>query len=316
VSFLIGLVVALAVTPVAMAVARRVGLMDEPGPLKIHEQAVPYLGGVGVIAAIVVGMAPRDADLIVPLTTPLALALALGVLDDALGLSPIARLLEQVLVGLSIAQVVDTRVPDPLDYLVVTLVVVVVMNGTNFIDGLDGLAGGIGLVATLGFVVALAGSSENMALAAAGGLLGFLVYNWPPARVYLGDGGSYLLGALLAMLLALSWRPASAWTTSIGALLFVLFPVAEVVFAFVRRARARSSPLSGDRRHSYDLLVRSGQSKTKAVVVCIGVQASLTVAGFIAAEMSRPVAIMIAAGAALVVLVVGGTAGMLTPDPR
>jgi UDP-GlcNAc:undecaprenyl-phosphate/decaprenyl-phosphate GlcNAc-1-phosphate transferase len=315
VPLLIGLVVSLAVTPLAMAVARRVGLLDHPGPLKIHADPVPYLGGVGILAAAAAGLASDRPDLIIPLLLAPSLALALGVLDDAFNLSPMGRLGEQVLCGLFVALIVDTRVPEPWDYLLVTAAVVVIMNGMNFLDGLDGLAGGVALVSSLGFAIALGGVGESLAYAVAGGLLGFLVFNRPPARVYLGDGGSYLLGVLLAVLLTLAWRSGEGWTTSISSVLLVLLPVAEVTFAILRRARARTSPLHGDRRHSYDLLVRSGRTPTEAVLICVGIQATLAGVGAAAAEMPRGAALAVTIVTAAVVAVAGIRAGMLTPDP-
>jgi UDP-GlcNAc:undecaprenyl-phosphate GlcNAc-1-phosphate transferase len=298
-----------------MVVARRVGLFDRPGPLKIHAHPVPYLGGVGILAAAAAGLALDRPDLLLPLLVAPSLALALGVLDDAFNLSPVGRLGEQILCGLFVALIIDTRIPDPWDYLVLTAVVVVCMNGMNFIDGLDGLAGGVALVSTIGFVIALGGVGEALALGVAGGLVGFLVFNRPPARVYLGDGGSYLLGVLLAVLLALSWRAGEGWTTSVSSLLLVLLPVGEVVFAVLRRARAHTSPLHGDRRHSYDLLVRSGRTPVEAVLICVGIQAVLAAVGAAAAEMPRGPAIATTVVAGLAVAAAGIKAGMLTPDP-
>jgi UDP-GlcNAc:undecaprenyl-phosphate/decaprenyl-phosphate GlcNAc-1-phosphate transferase len=314
VTLLIGLAVSLVVTPLAMAVARRVDLLDHPGPLKVHQQPVPYLGGVGVLAATAAGLAPDRSDLLIPLLLAPTLALVLGVLDDAFNLSPLGRLGEQVLTGLFVALIVDTRISEPADFVVVTVAVVVVMNGVNFLDGLDGLAGGVALVSAAGFVIVLGGVAETLALAFAGGLLGFLVFNRPPARVYLGDGGSYLLGSLLALLLALSWRSGEARSTSIGALLLVLLPVAEVVFAFLRRARAHQSPLHGDRRHSYDLLIRAGRTPVQTVLICVAVQAVLAGIGAAAAEMPLGPAIAVTGAAALAVVIGGMAGGMLTPE--
>ena len=81
------------------------------------------------------------------------------------------------------------------------------INGVNLIDGLDMLAGGVAAVAAGGFAVILHGSGRQLAIALAASLLGFLVYNRPPARVYLGDGGAYLLGTGLTVLVAESWAP-------------------------------------------------------------------------------------------------------------
>lgn len=212
------------------------------------------------------------------------------------------------------ALIVDTRLSEPSDYVLIAVAVIVVMNGMNFLDGLDGLAAGVALASAIGFIVVLGGVAETLALAFAGGLLGFLVFNRPPAKVYLGDGGSYLLGSLLALLLALGWRSTQSVTTSISTLLLVLLPVAEVAFAFVRRARARQSPLLGDRRHSYDLLMRSGRTPVQTVLICVGVQLLLAAIGAGAAEMPRGPCIAVTAAATVAVVIAGAAAGMLTPE--
>ncbi len=312
--FVVGLAVSLVLTPLAMLVARKVDLLDHPGHLKIHAHPVPYLGGVGILGATAAGLALDRSDLVVPLLLAPALALALGVLDDAVNLSPVGRLSEQILVGLFVALIVDTRIAEPWDYLLVTAAVVVIMNGMNFLDGLDGLAGGVALVSTIGFVIALGGVGEALALAVAGGLVGFLVFNRPPAKVYLGDGGSYLLGVLLSLLLTLAWRSGEGWSTSISSVLLVLLPVAEVTFAILRRARAHQSPLHGDRRHSYDLLVRAGRTPVQAVLICVGIQAALAAVGAAAAEMPRTAALVVTVVAAMAVAAGGVKAGMLTPE--
>lgn len=105
------------------------------------------------------------------------------------------------------------------------------------------------------------------------------------------------------------------WSTSISSVLLVLLPVAEVVFAVLRRARARSSPLHGDRRHSYDLLVRAGRTPVHAVLICVGIQAVLAAVGAAAAEMPRGASLGVTVLTGVVVAAGGIRAGMLTPDP-
>ncbi len=230
--------VALAATPLAAVTARRLGVVDHPGELKPQASAVPYLGGAAVFVAAVVGGAVGRPLLLLPL----GLALALGVADDAVQIAPWARLGGQVAIGATAAAVVPTRLPGPVGPVLVVAVAVLLMNGVNMIDGLDALAGGVTAVAAGSFAWMLRGDGRELALALAGALLGFLAYNRPPARIYLGDGGAYLLGTALAVLLASAWAPGQRAPVGVAGLIVVAVPAAEVLFAVVRRVAQSAVP--------------------------------------------------------------------------
>ncbi len=140
---------------------------------------------------------------------------------------------------------------------------VVLINGFNLLDGLDMLAAGVGAAAAVGFAVLIPGPARLMAASLTGALVAFVWYNRPPARIYLGDGGSYLIGASMTVLLAYAWGVGVARATGVIALALLAVPVAEVACAIVRRRRGGRSLLSGDRAHPYDLLVASGWSRRR-----------------------------------------------------
>ncbi len=290
-----------ALTPVSMAVAARLGVVDRPGALKPQASAVPYLGGLALFPALVLGAAFAHPVVI----APLGAALALGTLDDAIDLSPLVRLGGQIAIGAGVAACVSTRLPGVIGPVAVGAVTVVLMNGVNFIDGLDGLASGVGLAAAVAFALVLHGGERDVALALAGALVGFLIYNRPPARIYLGDGGAYLVGTAAAVLLAWTWSRGVHASTSVASLLIVAVPSAEVAFAVVRRSRARHAISSGDRRHPYDLLVARGWSKTTSALVYVGAQAVLaaTAVGVVATHaLAASVTAVIVAACALTAL--------------
>jgi UDP-GlcNAc:undecaprenyl-phosphate GlcNAc-1-phosphate transferase len=307
------LAVALVATPAAAAVARRTGLLDRPGPLKVQTRPVPYLGGAAVLAAATTGLAgSRPAWLV-----PLALALALGTLDDARGLPPPARLAGEVVVGVLAGVLVANGVAQPWAVLGTTVAVVALINAVNLIDGLDALAAGVCLVSAIGFAVALDGDDRTVALAFAGALAGFLVYNRPPARVYLGDGGSYLLGTALAALVVSAWRPGREIALSAGVLLLVAFPVAEVVFAVVRRTRARAPLFTGDRAHVYDQLAHRGWSAGVTSLVCAGLQAALVGLGLLAVNLESSGSVVVVVVTAIALVAAAAAGGFLSsPSPR
>ena len=274
---IVAVALALVATPAAAALARRVGLLDRPGPLKVQTRPVPYLGGLAVLVAAAPGVAiARPAWLV-----PLALALVLGTVDDARTLPPRLRLAGEVVVGLVAGALVPTGMAQPWAALATAIVVVVLINAVNLIDGLDALAAGVSLASAIGFAIALDGDDRTVALALAGALAGFLVYNRPPCDL---PRRRRLLSAghRGAALLVSVWRPERDLELSLGAVLFVAFPVAEVAFAVLRRARARVPLFAGDRGHLYDQMRQRGLPTGATSLVCVGLQAALVVVGLLA----------------------------------
>jgi UDP-GlcNAc:undecaprenyl-phosphate GlcNAc-1-phosphate transferase len=304
-ALIVAFVVAVAATPLAARLATRVGLVDHPGPLKVHARAVPYLGGLAVFVAIAGPVAVTRPSLLVPL----ALAGALGVADDATDLAPPLRLGAEVGIGIAAAWVATPHSAGSVA-LGIALVLVLV-NAVNMLDGLDGLATAVVGIGAAGFFVVLSGSSATLALALVGALAGFLVWNAPPARVYLGDSGSYLLGTALAVLFLAATRHDAAVVSS--ACLFVGVPVADAAVAIVRRLRAGTPLLRGDRGHVYDQLVDRGWSARRSAGTCAAAQAVLTVIGIVISVRADAVAVVVAAA---VVIAVGAAAFVAFTSPR
>lgn len=308
----VALAVALVATPLAMALARRTGLVDRPGALKVQRAPVPYLGGLAVAAALVAGFGRHWWPAL-----PLGGALALGVADDALDLSPWLRLAGEVAVGAGVAAAVPTRLPAGLGPVLVAAATVALMNAVNLLDGLDALAGSVAALAALGAAVVLGGDGRRLAVTLGFGLVGFLAFNRPPARVYLGDGGAYLLGAALAVCVARGFGPGAPWARGLGLLVLVAVPGGEVAGAVVRRARARTSLLAGDRGHLYDLLRQRGWP-TGAVAAAYAAAEAVAVGLAVAAAHAPPAgAAVVVAAAAAAVLAMAAAGGALRPaGPR
>jgi UDP-GlcNAc:undecaprenyl-phosphate GlcNAc-1-phosphate transferase len=296
-ALIVAFVVAVLVTPVAARVATRLGIVDEPGPLKVHTKAVPYLGGVAVLVGLVGPVLGMRASLMVPL----ALAGALGLVDDAVGLPPSIRIAAEIGIGVSAAIAVGHHGAGRVALGVIAVLVLV--NAVNLLDGLDGLAAGVTIAAATGFYVVLGGAGATLALALAGAAAGFLVWNAPPARVYLGDSGSYLIGTALAMLFLVAAQYPAAEVS--GACLFLAVPVADTAIAIVRRFRAGRPLFTGDRGHVYDQLVDRGWSAPVAVVACVGAQAVLTGAGIAIAQLAGSTAIVVSVAT---IVIIGATA--------
>ena len=283
-----------------IVVARRTGMMDRPGALKTHRAPVPYLGGVAVFAGVVVGgSAGRPIVLI-----PLAAALAVGIGDDRFGiprncgswpswewapaLPPPSRSIYRV------GSVCHLSWPPPWSSSTASTCSTV---STCWPPAWGWRARSV-------FAVITHGAARLTAASLAGALVGFLWYNRPPARIYLGDGGTYLLGASMTLLLAQAWGVGVAGTTGVVALALLAVPVTEVACAIVRRRRSGGSILDGDRGHPYDRLVAGGWSRTAASTAYIAVEVVVAVAVAVVvvvghASMAMALGIDVAVAAAL-----------------
>jgi len=298
--------------PVCIVVAHRWGVMDRPGPLKTQEAPVPYLGGLAVFVGVVVGAWVGRPVVLVPL----AAALAVGVSDDRFGLPAPLRLVAQLGVGAVIAVIQPVHLSGWIGVPLVMATSVVLINGFNLLDGLDMLSAGVGAAAAVGFAVITHGPARLLAASLTGALIAFLWYNRPPARIYLGDGGSYLLGTSMTVLLTYAWGVGVSSADGVVALALLALPVAEVACALVRRRRGGRSLLSGDRAHPYDLLVRRGWSRTAASGAYVAVEVAVLVVTVVAVvgHASMTVALGIDLVVALAVLGAAALVGGLS-DP-
>jgi len=307
VALIVAVAVAVVLTPIVAAIARRLGVVDRPGPLKVQDRPVAYLGGVAVFAALAGPVVASRAALLVPL----GVAVLLGLADDIADLTPRWRLAGEVAIGGSAVAVLPTT-PSPLGAAAVVVVVLLLLNAVNLLDGLDGLASSVGAVAALGFAVVLDPPDRTVAMALAGALLGFLVWNRPPARIYLGDAGSYLTGTALALLLVLTGSRADPVSPTAGALLFLAVPVADTTVAIVRRQRAGRPLMVGDRGHIYDQLVDRAWPAPQATAACAAAQAVLVGIGVAAGSLTAAAALLVVVA---VVAVVGGVTLWIFTSP-
>jgi UDP-GlcNAc:undecaprenyl-phosphate GlcNAc-1-phosphate transferase len=324
----VSFVAALVLTPLVarLAVARE--WLDHPdADRKRHLVPVPTVGGVAVYAAFLVALAALPwlgegldiGDAPGP-WLPLALAglavMGIGLADDVRHVSPRAKLLVQSAAALFLYgsgfRVRGLSNPfggsfdlGPWALPVTVLWLVGMSNAFNLIDGLDGLAAGLALVSTLGLVAAaaLAGRWETAAVAAAlaGALVGFLPYNFNPARVFLGDCGALPVGFVLAAIAVESSIKASATLAVAVPLLALALPILDVGLAVVRRFVRRRPVFEGDRHHIHHRLVEMGLTPRRAVVTLYGVAAVFTA---LALAMATGPGVVVWASAAIVALVV------------
>lgn len=276
--------------PACMALARRLFLYDFPGPLKIHQRPIPRVGGVAMMAglaaaAIVAGPGVLRAHGLPVLAVVLVWSASL--VDDVRNLAPLTRLAIHFVAGSLFwfggLQVIWTGFRAA-DFLSTCLFVAFVVNSMNLLDGMDGIAAGTAAIASIGFLPLFASSGGSFPTALAAALLGvcgsFLLFNFPPARVFMGDSGSTLLGIVLALLM-LEWMGTPTNSLRLAPVaMFLGLPLADALAAILRRFRARNSPFEGDRAHFYDLLLRRGWSVRRILAWSYGTTALLVIAGW------------------------------------
>ncbi len=270
--FLISFAITAVFVPVFSRLAVRMGIVDRPdGILKTHSRVTPYLGGLGMFLGVIPFLWEDSFSLIL-----VSMAVSIGLLDDAISLSPKLRLLVEFTIASGV--VVRFLSFHNVLYSVLFIVgVVALVNAVNMIDGMDGIAGGSVAVSAVFLAVAAENSlSKGLSLSLIAVCLAFLIYNFPPAKVFMGDAGSYLLGTMLALILASSMRYGFS-TQSLRFLFPVWVYLLDLGASAVRRIRAGKSPFWGDRDHFYDKIYRRVRRKTRTVLISyiiVGVSSS------------------------------------------
>ena len=283
-AFLVALVVAALLTPPVARLARRVGAVDEPRERGLAARSTPLLGGLailaGVLAAALIWL-PLDQQTAGILLGAVTIA-AIGAADDVHELSPGLKFAGQVAAAL-IPVVAGVRVEHvTLPFLgalsfgaglggaLTVLGLVALMNVVNFSDGVDGLAAGVCAISAVAFsVIAFdLGRTSAGVLAAivAGAALGFLIHNFHPASVFMGDCGALLLGYLLGCAAVQGSLKTNALIALVGPLAILAVPFLDTGFVIARRLKYRRAPWSADAHHFHHRMARIGFSQRRTVL--------------------------------------------------
>jgi UDP-GlcNAc:undecaprenyl-phosphate GlcNAc-1-phosphate transferase len=270
------LALGLVFVPLVRALARRVGMVAAPRKDRWHSQPTALLGGVGIFAAFAIGVAvfPEAADDAGPVLLASAFLFVVGLVDDVLHIRPLLKLGLQVIAA---AMVVGAGLHLPwthqpiVDGAITMIWLVGITNAVNLLDNMDGLSAGISAIACvfLSLTFMLNGQAELAVLPAlvCGAALGFLAYNFKPASIFMGDGGSMFLGSLLGGLALLSsyGRSRSVASVVLTPVLIMAIPILDTSFVTITR-RLRGQPVSqGGRDHTSHRLVALGASERRAV---------------------------------------------------
>jgi UDP-GlcNAc:undecaprenyl-phosphate GlcNAc-1-phosphate transferase len=313
VSFIVAATLMLALRPLAF----RVRLIDAPGGRKLHSGDIPITGGLAMFCGIFVGISVLSigSNFAMSLLASSFILVAVGVLDDRFHIAPVARLLSQViaiLVMYSGAELFLADIGDPfgtgiletgrLSLVMTMLVFIAMINAYNFVDGADGLAGLLSVIGLLAVVVVsgLFHPTGAIALIVAAAVVGFLIFNFPttrnrPFRAFMGDGGSTLLGFLLAWLvLSISQGP-ERLISPVHCLWFSAVPIFDFFTCFVRRLRLGKSPFTPGRDHFHHILENSGAGVRQTLSILTGLQLLYAVIGLAGYYLGIPDVVMFTA---------------------
>lgn len=330
------LLLSAALTGLARRVAPRLGLVDKPdGGRKLHKKPTPVMGGAAFATAMLVVIAAsavtrqswllesRTAVLAICLFSSACLFCILGVIDDRFALRPRTKLLGQILASLPFAlmthvidvvRVAGIEVHLGLAAVPFTLVwLVACSNVINLIDGLDGLAGTVGTISllTLAAMFGLQGEAgpATLTLVIAASVVGFLFHNWPPARIFMGDGGSLTIGFLVgALSMEAASKTAAGYTLAVPIVL-ISIPIFDTFMAIVRRKLNGRGIGEGDRGHIHHRLQDHGLSRSQALLAIGGLCLVMAAAALISAHFQSEIPGLFICGSVLLTLVGGRVFG-------
>jgi len=261
-------------TPVVRLLARRFGLLAHPVSDRWHRHPVPLLGGIAIAAAVAAGMVlVARPTRIGPLLLYSGLMFALGLADDLRRWRPIPKLLGQLVITALFLTLVPAPPLTGVPFIDVGLAVVWLVgipNAFNLLDNMDGLAAGVAVIAGvfyLGILLPAGDAPLTAALCAfAGAVGGFLFYNFQPATIFMGDGGSFFIGSFLAGAAVLADGGDRTGSIAAVPILILLIPILDTTFVTLTRRWAGRSPFAGGRDHTSHRLVGLGVSERTAIL--------------------------------------------------
>jgi UDP-GlcNAc:undecaprenyl-phosphate GlcNAc-1-phosphate transferase len=336
--YLGSLALALLTTPVVIRLAHRIGAVDRPGARKVHERPIPRLGGVAIflstlcpLGAVILlqgrssAIFPAPRAQLLTLLGAATVVFAIGLADDLRGLPARLKLLAELLTAAGVC-FLGIRIPEvtlaegwslPLgswSYVLTILWLVGITNAVNLSDGLDGLAAGLGII--VGSAMALCawhGGNATISiflLALVGSLCGFLVFNFHPARIFMGDSGSLFLGFFIAISSVACMMKSPARLVLLALALGI--PICDTLCAILRRLLERRSLFAPDRSHFHHRLLELGLSQRRAVLLIYLLTLLTTGLGLsLLVCTGRLYSLLVCGGAWLLIALVFRTAGVV-----
>lgn len=313
-AMLISVVVAYAATPLSIRIANIFGIIDKPkDERRVHKKPIPRFGGMGIFMGSMAGlMIPAGMNDRIPIAMLGGLLMyTLGVVDDIYDIKPVVKFGGQVLIA-SIVYALGVRITfisnyfgaagadshanlilsAGVGYLITVFWIVGITNAVNLMDGLDGLAAGSTAIMalSLAYIAYIHGSRLGSMpvcialVAVAGGCLGFLPYNFSPAKTFMGDGGALYLGYMIAVLSVISPLKRATVVGALIPMLTLAVPIFDTAFAMLRRMLKHESIMHADKGHLHHHLMAAGFGQRRSVLIMYGI---VGIMGIVAVLISR-----------------------------
>ena len=297
----ISIAVAALTTPLSIRIAHKLGVIDQPKDARrVHKKPIPRFGGMAIFLGSMAAMmipAGMNGKIKIAMIGGLLMYL-LGITDDILDIKPAVKFLGQVAIaslvyalGIRItfisnyfgAAVVDSHanviLSEGVAYLITILWIVGITNAVNLMDGLDGLAAGSVAIMSLSlaYIAYIHGARIGSMpvcialVAVAGGCLGFLPYNFSPAKTFMGDGGALYLGYMIAVLSVISPLKRATIVGAIIPMLTLAVPIFDTLLAMLRRALKHESIMNADKGHLHHHLMAAGFGQRRSVLIMYGI---------------------------------------------
>lgn len=298
--FLAAFVITAVITQPVSVYAKKNGFVDSPGLHKIHKEVTPLFGGLAIFLGILLVMLYFSvfSIRILSLLSGSIIIVITGLVDDLYYLKPLKKLFGQTIAAAIIVLpnpdsitllanfFENIQMPNFILYISLIVWIVLMINSINLIDGLDGLAAGTAAIIFISLALINYYSWGNagmmlLQITAAGACLGFLCYNFYPARIFMGDTGSMLLGFLMAATFIFSLRGVNAGELAIGSLFVFAYPLLDITFAIMRRIYRRRSILKADKGHIHHILLSLGFSVRKTVLIIYLLSVFFSILAFI-----------------------------------
>lgn len=276
---IITFLISVSLIPLIIRICTILNLFDSINERKIHKGNIPRLGGVAIALSFMLGILflflfshkfSYEGTRLFPLLLAGVIVFVFGVIDDIFDLKAVAKLAAQLIattliasVGFRFKYILGYEIPYSISVLLTFCWTFGMINSFNLIDGLDGLCGGLStlIFITMGIINILAGGSGIIYFVLSASILGFLVFNYPPAKIFMGDCGSQLLGFFIAVIPLYEDIPSIAENKFFMITVLVSIPYMDVVAAIWRRIRDHKPVMSADRFHIHHKLLNLGLSK-------------------------------------------------------
>jgi UDP-GlcNAc:undecaprenyl-phosphate GlcNAc-1-phosphate transferase len=309
-AFGLSLLLTLILTPLGIRLAWAVGYLDHPEARKLHTSATALLGGVIVFTCALAGWAttlaferrPAGSEAVF-LVLGALVALVLGLWDDRFGMRPSLKLLGQAAAAVALmasGAIPPLGLPVAVEVFLTVVALIALMNAVNFLDNMNGMVAGLAAVLLVGFAITSwqrgAVGVATAQLALAGACVGFLRYNFPRAKIFLGDAGSLFLGYSLGASAVLAFRGAPAGWGRVGPLLMLAYPAFDIVFVVVNRLREGRKVYEGGKDHTNHRLSRVIQCPKRTVLLLWVSGAALSASGLAILRLNQPAPTLLLSG--------------------